>query len=528
MAKLSTLKQEAYQAGKKKNWAQAIMLYEQILERDKNNPTVINELGDLCLKGDESRRAVQYFLNAAAKYRTTGLLNNAVAIYKKILRHDSENLNAHWYLAETRANQGLIVEGENHAVHFLDSSENVTGDIKEIFLKRCQSLFDLFPQSRVILSRVAQIFRMWTMTLEASRADCLIACMDFAGGNETEARQMIDDLTGKVPELMNYPEFAKWNTLTNPTAETTESYADFGDVALDDGGAEPAAEIEVPVAEETPAKEPAVAIEAAPEKSETDFGEMTLGVDAAPEAKSEPEPAPIEIPVADEAPVAETDGNDDQELMRQGNPASEELDDDGCFSIADDSDESSFDDLIAQASSGLGKSEPAAVVDKPVEPVDLLAQMLEEDGPELVKGTSGELETIAAEIGAVVGGGDGDDAERLYEMGMVYLEMGLFDQACESFERAAADVGFSVRAHEMWGITLQRAERHEEAIAVLNSGLEFAAEGSREHHGLMYHLGMAKEKTGCDEEAIACFSKINDEDPTFLDVGRRLAKLTAV
>jgi hypothetical protein len=399
---------------------------------------------------------------------------------------------------------------------------------------------------------VAQIFRMWTMNLEASRADCLIACMDFAGGNETEARQVIDDLTGKVPELMNYPEFAKWNALTSPAVETTDSYSDFGDVALDSGGAEPAAENEVPVAEiDIPAaEEPAVAIEAAPEKSEADFGELTFGVDAAPEVEAAPEPATIEIPAADETPAAEVESNDDQHLMRQGNPAAEELDDDGCFSIEDDSEESSFDDLIAQASSGIDKSEPAeeilAVPDVPVpveavavpdpaatagepdEPVDLLAQMLEEDGPELVKDTSGELETIASEIGAVVGGGAGDDAERLYEMGMVYLEMGLFDQACESFETAAVEEAFSIRAHEMWGITLQRAERHDDAIAVLNSGLEFAAEGSRERHGLMYHLGMAKEKTGREDEAIECFSKINDEDPTFLDVGRRLAKLTAV
>ena len=65
MSKLSQLKQEAYQAGKKKNWDQAISLYEQILEKDKNNPTVINELGDLCLKAVDSPRSVRHFLNAA-------------------------------------------------------------------------------------------------------------------------------------------------------------------------------------------------------------------------------------------------------------------------------------------------------------------------------------------------------------------------------------------------------------------------------------------------------------------------------
>ena len=115
-------------------------LYEEILDKDKNNPTVINELGDLCLKAGDTAQAVRHFLNAAAKYRQTGLLNNAVAIYKKILRYEAENQNAHWYLAETRAGQGLAAEGEDHALHFLQHSGKVAGDIKEIFLKRCLQL----------------------------------------------------------------------------------------------------------------------------------------------------------------------------------------------------------------------------------------------------------------------------------------------------------------------------------------------------------------------------------------------------
>ncbi len=513
------------------------MLYEQILELDKNNPTVINELGDLCLKGDETQRAVRYFLSAASKYRTTGLLNNAVAIYKKILRHDDENLNAHWYLSETRANQGLIVEGENHAVHFLDSSENISGDIKEIFLKRCQSLFDLYPQSRVILSRLNQIFRMWSMTLEAARADCLLACMDFSGGKEDEARAAIDELTGKVSEIMNYPEFAKWTALANPDSVEASSFADFGTVTLGDDGAD----------SPTPPEAPAASVPA-----DDSFGDLSLGQEKAPvpAPKQAASTAPVEMPAGIPA-------NSTSPLLENGSPVAQEIDDDGCFSIDDDSaddDSADFNELIAQATAKEHSAAPAAEVlaeptvpatDDPAsallpnpdtlfveqpdeEKIDLLAQMLEEDGPELVTESDNEVATISAEIGAVVGGGDGDDADRLYEMGMVYLEMGMFDQACDSFETAAADEKFSVRAHEMWGITLQRADRHEEAIKVLSDGLEFAAAGSREHHGLMYHLGMAKEKTGQTDEAIACFRTINDADPSYLDVGRRLARLTAV
>ena len=75
MSKLSQLKQKAYKAGKDRDWDLAISVYEKILEVEKSNPTVINELGDLCLKSVDGRQAVKHFLSAATKYRKTGLLN---------------------------------------------------------------------------------------------------------------------------------------------------------------------------------------------------------------------------------------------------------------------------------------------------------------------------------------------------------------------------------------------------------------------------------------------------------------------
>ena len=182
MSKLSQLKQDAYQAGKKRNWSQAIALYEEILDKDKNNPTVINELGDLCLRSGDTPQAIRHFLSAAAKYRQTGLLNNAVAIYKKILRYEAENQNAHWYLAETRAGQGLAMEGEDHALHFLQHSGKVAGDIKEIFLKRCLQLLELLPESIQVQVALVQIFNMWQMPLESARSLCLLAAMAQVAG----------------------------------------------------------------------------------------------------------------------------------------------------------------------------------------------------------------------------------------------------------------------------------------------------------------------------------------------------------
>ena len=142
---------------------------------------------------------------------------------------------------------------------------------------------------------------------------------------------------------------------------------------------------------------------------------------------------------------------------------------------------------------------------------------------------SSQLDTIASEIGSVVGGTEADDdADRLYEMGLVYLEMGLFDKACESFETAAADDDFTIRAHEMWGVTLQRADRPNEAITVLTSGLQFAEQDSRENLGLRYHIARAHELADRPDTAGGIYEEILAVAPNFLDITTRLSQLVRV
>jgi tetratricopeptide (TPR) repeat protein len=532
LSKLSQLKQEAYQAGKKKNWDQAIALYEQILEKDKNNPTLINELGDLCLKAGDTSRSVRHFLNAAAKYRATGLLNNAVAIYKKILRYDAKNANAHWYLAETRAGQGLTVEGESHALEVLDSSEQATGDIREIFLKRCSQLFELLPESRGVQERLVETFRVWEMHLEAARAQCLVAAVDHAAGKADEAAKLVEQATAKSPEVRNYPEFQKWNLLVNPQAAPAAQFSDFGAVDLSGAAAADAPEATTDAGDGLSAAVDEDESASGVEIPETDIPEAGTSDDGVPEHEiPEVEIPEVEIPAAPEP----ASGEDGPGIRARFDPTGPEKDDDGCFSI--DGDGGDLDELIAAATGRRAESADAAVVDEqPAAPRPeterpagggLLDQLLSESD-EASPHDKSELETITSEIGSVVGGAGGDDAARLYEMGTVYLEMGLYDQAAESFETASCDEEYTVRAREMWGITLQRAGRLDEAIRVLSEGIEHAAEGSREEHGLRYHLGRAHEQAGAMDEAAECYRAIKAADPTFLDVNRRLKSLVSV
>jgi tetratricopeptide (TPR) repeat protein len=236
-SKLRKLKQQAYEAGRKRDWAGAAEAYAQILEQDKNNPSLQNEYGDVCLKTGDTAKAVRQFLSAAAKYRQTGLLNNAQAVYKKVLRHEPGNVNANWFLAEIRAAQGLIADGVQHSLTFLAASTEVSGELKEIFLKRCLELFNLYPESDEVLEKLEGIFRVWNMPLEASRTGCLRACLAHKAGRADEAQASIAEIVGKTPEIVNYGEYSRWLSTTG-AADRKVGFNDFNAIEL--GGPEAA------------------------------------------------------------------------------------------------------------------------------------------------------------------------------------------------------------------------------------------------------------------------------------------------
>ena len=437
LSKLSKLKQEAYLAGKKRNWDEAVSVYERIIEVDKNNPTLINELGDLCLRKGDIPRAIELFLSAAANYRSTGLHNNAVAIYKKILRHEADNFNAHWSLAELRASQGLSVDGENHALRFLAASDRISSEVKEIFLKRCSQMLALYSNSLGVLEKLTEVFRFWSMPLEAARARALVLCLVYDGGEEEPARKEMADLLKRQRDLENYPEYRLWLQKTQPGGGKPAEYADVNALDLSPAGEEQAA---------APSHAGA-AKSSPPPEGETSFGGLmddqtpSPGTSEAAAATAQPTPASA-VATGDQAPEDTFDdllsgiaAPETAPTPAAANAAMPEKSEDGCFEIDADS-PASFDDLMADpalvAGKHSGKSGAAS------SSVDLLAEILADGEGDLGHAADRQVSTIASEIGQLVGGdGAPDDPERQYEMGMVYLEMGMFEQAVSCLSAAA-------------------------------------------------------------------------------------------
>ncbi len=529
-SKLRKLKQQAYESGRKRDWSGAAEAYARILELDKSNPSLLNEYGDICLKAGDTAKALRQFLQAASRYKQTGLLNNAQAVYKKVLRHDDKNLNANWFLAEIRSAQGLLGEGEQYALTFLAAAEEISGEIKDIFVKRCLELFDLYPGSDRVLERVEGIYRIWDMKLEAARAGCLRAVLMHKAGSTEEAATAIAALESAVPELVNYVEYTHWREMTgdvvspagfkdhhaidldagaeDQSAETVrevvapgENEGSFADVAED---AASYANVATELMDEEPAAEVAPAMDAFQTFLDTDT-ELDRTDEGSPFAVSD-EPV---------APAADTT---DDLLDR---------DEEGCISI-DLGGETSFADLIDDATAAVEEAAAVKVADVGLgdlssDTINLLDEILAEEGEDILRSSATEqVSTIASEIGRNMGEIDDEDPEAQYQRGLVYLEMGLYDQATLSFAGAARHAGHAMQAREMWGVALYREGRLEEALDVLEEGLATGDPTDRSVLGLRYNAGRILEELGRSADAQTHYRAVHGVDAGFADVAHRL------
>ena len=117
------------------------------------------------------------------------------------------------------------------------------------------------------------------------------------------------------------------------------------------------------------------------------------------------------------------------------------------------------------------------------------------------------------------------DAQSHYDLAMAYREMGLLEQAVESFRVAAASPVFSARAAEMIGRCLLDQGRFEEAAEEFAAVLEHESLDPGTACGLSFHLGLAYEAAGRMQEALAQFERVYADQPNFPDVALKIRVL---
>jgi len=117
------------------------------------------------------------------------------------------------------------------------------------------------------------------------------------------------------------------------------------------------------------------------------------------------------------------------------------------------------------------------------------------------------------------------DSQAHYDLAMSYREMGLAEQAIESFRLAAQDVNFRQRSAEMIGRCLLEEGHFDEAARELAQALALSSLEPDVAVGVRFQLGIALEAAGRPEEALVEFEHVFEVQANYPDVAVKIRDL---
>lgn len=156
MEKNVAARRRAQQFTREGRWEQAAAELEQILQSGDVDPYDYVQHGDLLARFGRLSDGINSYEEAVSAYERVGLYRNAIAIAKKILRHDPQRPRTHWRLGDLYAKEGLNGDAVTHFFAFLDQSGGeATG---EDFLDTLERVSDLSGQRVEVALRLADFY----------------------------------------------------------------------------------------------------------------------------------------------------------------------------------------------------------------------------------------------------------------------------------------------------------------------------------------------------------------------------------
>ncbi|MBN1224329.1 MAG: tetratricopeptide repeat protein [Candidatus Aminicenantes bacterium] len=120
-AKIEALAEKYIKKGRLQD---AITEYRKLLEGNAQDIAVRNILGDLYIKADDKKKAVEEFSRIAEFYEDKGLYSKAIAIYKRIKRLDPKDIDSSQKLATLYRDQGFSSEAKSE---YLSLAQRLAG-----------------------------------------------------------------------------------------------------------------------------------------------------------------------------------------------------------------------------------------------------------------------------------------------------------------------------------------------------------------------------------------------------------------
>ena len=122
---------------------------------------------------------------------------------------------------------------------------------------------------------------------------------------------------------------------------------------------------------------------------------------------------------------------------------------------------------------------------------------------------------------------ESDDYEAHYDLGVAFKEMGLFDEAIAEFQKALRAPEGRLRTSEALGMAFFEKGQYAVCESVMRRAVESLPGSDDEKIGLLYWMGRAAEALGKEADAISSYERALAVDISFMDLSKRVQRLTA-
>ncbi len=139
------------------------------------------------------------------------------------------------------------------------------------------------------------------------------------------------------------------------------------------------------------------------------------------------------------------------------------------------------------------------------------------------------FQEFRAELGEM--GGDDEDLETHYNLGIAYREMGLLDEAIGEFQKVAKAIQrgelfrYAMQCSTLLGLTFMAKGEPKIATLWYERALETPALDQESVLALRYDLGVAQELAGETDAALESFRQVYAMNIDYRDVAERIAAL---
>jgi len=181
--------------------AQAIAEYQQILKYEPRDQVTLMTIGELYIRQGETIQAIDYFERLAQLFVSDGFLTKAIAVYKRIAKLAPEEIRPLEKLADLYVQQGVMSEARPL---FLQLAElHLKNNRKPEAIALLKKLLQAEPDNLRIQIRLADLYQAMGQSGEALETYISAAQRALARGDHAECEKLADKALHSSPKNLD-------------------------------------------------------------------------------------------------------------------------------------------------------------------------------------------------------------------------------------------------------------------------------------------------------------------------------------